>query len=276
MTRLFWQSFMAAFAALASGATLVTFVYDWRAGELQWWQALGLCAIFFGVCTLYGVIMTWRKSEITLRFNPKFNLTIEDGDIFNKTGIIVIPVNEYFDTIVNNDLISKHSIHGLFINKYWPDRIEKLDNEISIGLKDITPEIIKRKTGKDKRYEIGTCVDIRDGANTYVLFVLTHFDKDNHAYLDRKEYSIAVDRLLEHLQHIAVNQTVYMPLFGTGLTRLKRSSQRILSFLIDTIDFNHSHMSFPHGIKIVIKSLKFNGINLNSIERHFEKELRDS
>lgn len=171
-------------------------------------------------------------------------------------------------------MISKYSIHGLFINRYWTDRVEKLDSEISMALKGINYETVKRRSGKPNKYPIGTCIDIRDGANTYVLFALTHFDKDNHAFLDRKEYPFAVDRLFEHSQYIAVNQPVYMPLFGSGLSRLRRSPQRILSFLIDAIDFKHSHMSFPHGVNIVIKSIKSTGVNLNSIENHFEKELR--
>lgn len=79
---------MSAFAALASGATLITFLCEWHAANLKWWMALILSLIFIAICTGYAICLTWRKSEITLYFNPKFKLTVKDGDFFKETGLL--------------------------------------------------------------------------------------------------------------------------------------------------------------------------------------------
>ena len=44
-------------------------------------------------------------------------LTIKQGDLFVCNGVVLIPVNEYFDTHVGDGVINENSIHGLFINE---------------------------------------------------------------------------------------------------------------------------------------------------------------
>lgn len=266
--RSFWASFMSALAAIASAVTLISYLIG---GDTSF-SDFTIIYISIGIviiCLVYSVMMTWQKKKIQLKFNPKFSLTIEKGDLFEATGIIVIPVNEYFDTIVDREIISTDSVHGKFINRYWHDRLSELNQKIEETLNSINAIEIDndRPRGNKSKYDIGTCVDIRDGQNIYVLFAMTHFDKDNHAYLDRKEFPKAIDGLMKHLEHIAVDYPVYMPLFGTGLSRLKRSPQRILIFLIDALDFKHSDLTFPHGISVELTTLT--GINLNKIEENF-------
>ena len=272
----YWEYFFIALAALSSVVTLLGFIFE---SDINW-KDISLCVkfiililIIFG-CMFYACLMTSRKSKITFKFNPQFILTIEEGDLFDKKGIIVIPVNEYFDTHIGDGIISSNSIHGKFVNSIFKDRIDELNTIITDALKNRPCEYnASRQKGNKQKYELGTCIDVKEGDNIYVLVALTHFDKDNHAYLERKDFPIVFDKLIFHLNDISmqVEKSIYMPLMGTGLSRLKRSPQRILNFLVDAIDFKYSGDTFPYGFFVEIYDV--NQVNLNQLENHFENDL---
>lgn len=209
--------------------------------------------------------MTELKSSVTFIFNPQFRLTVEKGDLFTKRGIIVIPVNEYFDTQVGDGIISPSSIHGKWINRFFKEKTQELDQLIESELNETANKPGLRTEGKNKIYPLGTCIDIKLDFNIYVLLVLSHFDENNHAFLERKDFSIVLQKLFEHLQRLdlAVN-SVYMPLIGTGLSRLGRSPQRILDYIVDEIDFKYSDLNFPKGLFIEIYDIS--QVNLNQLE----------
>lgn len=136
----YWEYFFIALAALSSVVTLLGFIFE---SDINW-KDISLCVkfiililIIFG-CMFYACLMTSRKSKITFKFNPQFILTIEEGDLFDKKGIIVIPVNEYFDTHIGDGIISSNSIHGKFVNSIFKDRIDELNTIITDALKKQT------------------------------------------------------------------------------------------------------------------------------------------
>ena len=73
-----------------------------------------------------------------------------------------------------------------------------------------------------------------------------------------------------HLSKVSESKTVYMPLFGTGLARMHRTHQRILTHLVDLLDFN-DQCSIPGGTHIVIKSLDDAEVNLSALEEIIKK-----
>lgn len=275
-TKKFWEYFILAIAALSSVVTLFGFVFQ---SNIQFESISMACKIvsfiaIILICLVYACIMTESKDKVIFRFNPQFNLTIEKGNLFEKQGIIVIPVNEYFDTHVGDGIISPNTIHGKFITNYFRNRVNELDKLLDNALrgkKYHTNE--SRRLGKKFKYDLGTCVDITIDDNVYVLVALTHFDGNDHAYLDKKDYPIVFDRLISHLHEINmhVEKPIYMPIMGSGLSRLRRSPQRILNFLVDAIDFKYSAYTFPYGLNIEIFDI--NQVNLNQLETHFDNDL---
>ena len=71
--------------------------------------------------------------------------------------------------------------------------------------------------------------------------------------------------LMEHLSEIAAAKPVYMPLFGAKYSRMRRTSQRILLQLVNTIDFNDT-CTIPGGVHIMIDSLDKLNVNLTLLE----------
>lgn len=53
------------------------------------------------------LISDTEEKKIILQLDSKFIVTVTEGDLFKFEGVIVIPVNEYFDTIVNDIIIAK-------------------------------------------------------------------------------------------------------------------------------------------------------------------------
>ena len=268
MSQLYFKHFIAALAAFSAIGTLVTvfFKFEWIKDRL-YWGFLGL-AIVIVFSLLYGWFQIRSKKKIVLKLSPKLKLTISEGDLFKQKGVICIPFNEYFDTHVGDGVVGENTLHGLFINQYFKDRIPELNGKISSGLNKIRfiDEHTRRINGcPTKRYPLGTCIDIRDGENIYVLFALTHFDDNDKAFVSRLEYTRVVNDLMKHLTATVEDRPVYMPVLGSGLSRLGRTPQRILYHLVGTLDFDDT-CTITGGLNILIKSLKKENINLTSLE----------
>lgn len=267
MSRLYWKHFSVAIAALSAAATLVTVLFKLEYIKQNWiFGAIG-SVIVLGISIWYACWQTWSKKTVVLDLSSELKLTISEGDLFEQKGVICIPVNEYFDTHVGDGVIDEDSVHGIFINRFFKDRIPELEEKIRTRLPASNFEVHKRRLADcpQKKYELGTCVDFREGENTYVLFALTHFDDNDKANVGRAEYSKVVGKLMCHLNNMVEGRPVYMPLFGTKLSRMRRTPQRILLHLVDTIDFDDV-CTIAGGMNIVIKSLKDVNVNLTTLE----------
>ncbi len=267
MIKVFFRHLNAVSAALASFFTLLTVCFRLDCIKSSFLYGAIVIGIIILLCVSYAVWQIRSKKKIVLNFSTNLKLTIVEGDIFNKNNIICIPVNEYFDTHVGDGVISEKTLHGIFINKFYRDRVKELEAKIRTGLdgEEFEEHSRRLKCCPTRKFNLGTCVDIRDGENTYVLFALTHFDDNDKAHVSRAEYSHVVCELMKHLASIAEDKPVFMPLFGTGLSRIQRTPQRILYQLVSILDFDDTNV-FKGGVNIIIKSLKENDINLTILE----------
>lgn len=278
MSKKFWFYFNAAVASLASAVTLFCAFAPVHWYDSRTWCATVIILVIIGaICWLYGLAQTEEKDKITLKVSPGLRVNIFSGDLFGQKDIVVIPVNEYFDTRCDNVIIDKKTVHGQFIEKYFHGNEDALYHAIEGALQGVPYEedLTRIHDGaRQKKYEIGTCADVVIGNTTYVLFALTHFDCDDKAYLPREEFAGAIKRLMEHVAHIAGNKPVYMPLLGTGLARLNQSHQRILLYIVDTIDFS-CPVTISAGLNIVVYHGDMKKVNLNKVEEFYNDTFHD-
>ena len=118
-----------------------------------------LAAIVFMYLTIW-VVAIFRSSR-RLSINNS-TLEIKSGDLFMQDGLKVIAFNEYFDTIVDDKIISKTSLNGIYLSGKSKSQLSSLDNEIAndTHLTDMVAENKKdRKSGK--KTEIQTRLYIR-------------------------------------------------------------------------------------------------------------------
>lgn len=273
MVKCFWNNFIAALAALSSVATLVAFIYKWENNLTTCETIIGGIIILL-LCGGYGLYQIKRKKKIELQLGPQFIVTIKEGDLLSCEGVIVIPVNEYFDTIVDDVIIAKNTVHGKFINQFFSDRINELDQKIEDSLNDVNflTKNNRKNGGKTKKYPLGTCAKIRDGKNCYILLAMTHFDEEDHAYIDTHEFKDVIYELSNYINKHANSRPVYMPLMGTGQSGIKKPAQRILLFILTCLEFMNSN-ALPKGLNIIIYSGTMKKINLNLIEDYYNNKL---
>lgn len=70
-----------------------------------------------------------KLKTIMLKMESK-NMEITVGDIFEQSGLKVINFNEYFDTQVDNKVISQNSLNGYFLQNKLHVEIKELDKII--------------------------------------------------------------------------------------------------------------------------------------------------
>lgn len=273
MNNNFVKYFVEAFGTLASLATLIAFVYKWDTNKITPCGSLMFIVAILLICWGYAIFQTKPKNSITLLMRD-FRINISFGNLFSKKGIVVIPVNEFFDTLVDDHVIAHNTIHGQFVDNFFSDHIDVLDSMISQALQNRTPaqQRYQRDHAKRVPYPIGTCIDIVHNGITFVLFVLTHFNEQDVAYLERKDFGRAIDMLMVHLHDISNDRPVYMPVIGTGMSKMQRSHQRVITYFLDYMDFANT-ASLPAGLNIVVYDGDKDKVNLSLIEEYFEGTL---
>lgn len=267
----FFNHFFVAIGACASVLTMISFFFNIVWTNYPCWTWFFIITILL-VCFFYAYTQVYRKKKIIIPITQHFSLTIKEGDLYKQHGIIVIPINNYFDTDVGNNIIKQESVPGQYIISHYQDNVGNLDNKIAQylneqGIKGEKVDI--PKNGKNIKYPLGTCVDVVEDGNHYVWVVSTEYDENDNLVLSRKDLSIVLYGLFNHLESIQDNKTIYMPVIGAGFTRLDRNPERILHYIIDYFDFSLSDKKFYGNVQIVIRSLE--EINLNRIENIFNK-----
>ena len=88
--------------------------------------------LFYVVLLVLVYMIVWlyanKKKKVKLIINNT-NVFIKEGDIFQQKGLKIIPFNEYFDTVVDDKVISSNSLNGIYITNYVKD-IKALNDNI--------------------------------------------------------------------------------------------------------------------------------------------------
>lgn len=201
----------------------------------------------------------------------KVEILIKVGNIFNEEGLKVIPVNEYFDTLVDGKdiIISSSSLHGMYVKKYEKNNnLEELDNKIDEALKEYSYEENKnRKHGKKKKYEIGTTVVLGE----FILTALTKFDNNNEASLSMQEYLIFLNKFWNEINRVHNGRIINVPIIGSGMSRINPvlSNQEYLEQIIWSLKTS-TLITSKSRVNIIIYELEKNEISLLRLNEIFK------
>ena len=215
--------------------------------------ALILCSylfLFFKANTIKKLNLFIDDSEITIQEGNIFS-----KKIFNNPQIIkVFAFNEYFDTQVDDAIISRSSLNGQFIEKKVAvNNIRELDNRIANDnrlKKYIVSKNRTRKQGKKIKYELGSIFKYNDDI---FLTALTHFNDKNQAFLSIQDYVRFLIDFWDQIDELYANRTVVITLFGSGITRLEHkmfNNTQILQILLWT--FSLRRIKFKKPAKFII------------------------
>ncbi len=219
------------------------------------------------LCSFAGFMIIFFLFELikaNILWKAKLNvgeseIIIRKGDIFsndiyeNKKLIKVFAFNEYFDTKVDDSVISHGSLNGQFIDNHIND-VSSLDEAIGLDKRLLTRHKLEenstRESGKKIKYELGSIFKFSDDI---FLTALTHFDSKNRAYLSIQDYIKFLVNFWDEIDELYAGKTVVITLFGSGITRLDHDRYTATEIL-DTIlwTFKLRRIKFKKPTKLVI------------------------
>lgn len=175
--------------------------------------------------------------------------------------IVVIPVNTCFDTIVGDGVVSAKTIHGQWIknmNKHGVStaKLDELIDQAIIeqGLQPTKVYTQKEKSkGKLVRFPIGTVLPIV-GVNglTYYLLSLSEFDENLNAQCSKEDFVGCIQSLISFYDMNGQGNPAYLPLMGTGLSRVNISQSESLNIIVNMLRLNRDKI---HGeLDVVVYS----------------------
>ncbi|WP_394223623.1 macro domain-containing protein [Priestia aryabhattai] len=231
--------------------------------------------IIVGLSFIYVVIQIIRSASLdSLSLNldgSTFEITV--GDIFKQDpdDYKVIAFNEYFDTIVDDNLISKDSLNGKYLLEKYPKKrnIQKLNEKIlnDLRLKENIKEknAVRKFGGNTTRYELGSV--FRD--DDYFLVAFSKFNEKNEANLRLTEYATCLLKFWIEVNTLYNRKTVVLPLLGSGITRhtdFNATNQELLEVLIWTFKISKVKFKEPSKIRVVIQDDQKGEINFYKLK----------
>ncbi len=260
-----WQEFLKKMS-IVSAVFSISFIFIDVSDKYKNCAGLSVGIFFAG---LY-LFLWWRYNNL-----KNLNLVIDGskvsvltGNLFNQPGLKVIAFNEYFDTQVDDRIISKNSLNGIYINDHSGRSVAELDqiiNDYQFENGELIDSDVQR-AGKPRKYRLGTICLVDD----YLLTAFSKFDSQNKAILTMPEYLEFLINFWDSVNRVYSQQSVSVPIFGSGITRIKEhkniSDEELLKIMLWTFRISEMRFKYPAKLSIVIHEGKIDAINLLDIK----------
>lgn len=218
---------------------------------------------------IYLAILYWANNLTDIEVDiDGSNVNVKCGDLFTEQGLKVIPFNEYFDTIVDDKIISNSSLNGIYLNKYFTNNLQEIDDFITNDAdpQDITDTVIRKYGGKSIKFKLSTIFVY----NEFILTAFSKFDENNKATLTMPEYIEFLINFWDRVNRVYAQRAVSVPVFGSGITRIKEhkniSDEELLKIMLWTFKLSEMKFKYPAKLTIIIHKDKIKQINLFDIK----------
>lgn len=220
---------------------------------------------------VYATYANWPRRKVRLKLSEKIKANIYFGDLFKSEGIIVIPVNEYFDTTVDDKIISFNTLHGKFIRNFFGGNETDLKNQIKRGLSAYSPLEVNtnRNAGNKSRYPLGTVCEVKNGSKIFYLVALTRFNSSHRAEVTNSEYQRVLCDLFFFVEQHSQGRKISIPLIGAGHSGVNLKKQKLLEFLLLSIALQ-DNLTLINGIDIVLHDSVKDEVSLTNTKMLFK------
>lgn len=201
------------------------------------------------------------------------NINIFVGDLLSQEGCAIVPSNDFFDNVVNEDLVTEKSIEGQMIKRFWGGNIAGMDVEIERQLQGIESDLVEREPpAKSRRYKVGTSIVLKASEDLRIIWVAqTNTDiatNTTHASLD--DLILAIRAALVKARNRGNGDVLNIPLMGGGLSRTGMSSIFLLNLLIGIIIDESKKQAITERINIVLAEAVLEDVNLLEVRNNWE------
>lgn len=258
----FWKIATAVLAVLSVGIIAVP--------EKHQVKTLIGFAIILVVCYIGVWIWANRKKSIVIKIrNTK--IVIKEGDLFEQEGKKVIPVNEYFDTIVGSGIIDPRSIHAQYIRNYAKIPPNELYENIVSELKHVTPRGVdkERVPGGQIAYKLGTIFNDQNG---FLLVAYSRFDKDNRAFLRSEDIAGCYINMWDQIDIHRGSDSISLPVLGaSGIVRSiskDYSPQQLIELILWSFRISGINLTRNATLNIVVHSSLVKDVNFLKLKNY--------
>ena len=228
----------------------------------------------FSISILLGFIIVLFKDKPKKEyvFNIKdrdIKIILKIGDIIKEKFAIVVPTNTTFDTKMENDFISIKSVQGQVQDKYFKNNISILDYLMEKELEN-RPfiELTDRKDSKNKKYEIGTTVEINQNGKRFYFLADSDINlKGQTIKPSTMNITDSLSRLWQYIGEFGHVEPIAIPIIGTGRMGIVSSREEILKNIIFSFVANNTTKKIATELIIYIRKedIKKYNIDINEI-----------
>ena len=202
------------------------------------------------------------------------NIKVEIGNLFECKGVVAIGFDDYFNTDISekNKIISTTSLHGMFLKEIVGTNIGKFESLLFDQLKDIEGETNEnRQKGRVVKYPIGTTVSYSTDDQGYLLTAISEMNDDLEAHSNMAMITSATFEMLSFARHFCNQKPLFLPLWGTGLSRTNMNPKHVLLTLLLAIYYETQKSKITDEITIVIHESMLNKISIDEIVSEWRK-----
>lgn len=208
----------------------------------------------------------WQNGNSSLEIIKGDLFTFALGKRMKKKRIVVIPANTTFTTTVSTNLekdkiqtVSTNTIHGSILTRLKKSGIN--EEEISQRIyNNLFNHGLINDLNVNISLPIGSIAAVDINQVTLYFLAISKFDKYNNAHSSKDELQKAIIKLLHYYDKYGQGYNLYLPLMGTGMSRINLSYQDSLDLITSTLLENKNLI---HGkISIVIQPNVIDTINL--------------
>lgn len=230
-----------------------------------------LClSVYFIASFVIAVISVFPKKSVKFDLvNTNTKVEIEFGDLFSTDGHKVIPVNEYFDSLIGKP-VSPNSLHGAFIERILGGYNNIIDEEVNRQLVGKEIETNERIEGKKNKFSLGTTITVKHNNSLYFLFALCNSDNDCKATCNPSSMLLALEGLWEKIRIEGNGFDINLPLIGNGLSGVGLPPSQLLQLTLMSLLKFTKEKELSATVKIVLLENMFEKIDLSLIKNNWQ------
>ena len=223
--------------------------------------------ILLGVCIVTGLIRAIPSSSSSHRIggsNSRF--TVRFGDLFAEPGVRVIPVNEFFDSALGEH-VSPNTLHGQFITRVFGGQAHRFNADVDKLLPAGVAEPVGRESGRDRRFPLGTSVQVSYNAERYLLLALARTDiTTRKAHASVQDMWSALDGLWAAARTHSNGDSIVLPLIGSGQSGVGLAPQLLLHLIAMSAIAETKRQRIAKEIVVVIQEQFFPDVDLRALD----------
>ena len=231
-----------------------------------WYSALLVLAALGGV---------WRarptqRLELSIPGSDSL-FAIRFGNVFEGAGVIVIPVNEYFDGELG-DHVSEKSLHGRFIKDVLAGQSKTFVDLTTRALAGVVPEEsgVTRSSGRRDRYAIGTVARVDLNDQRYLLVALSRTDLSSlKASATVLDLWTCLAEVWRGIREYSNGQPARLPLIGSGLSGTGLPPENLIAIVVLSFLCYTKERKVADRVTLVLPRHLARSLDLNSIKRRW-------